>query len=76
MNHRLSSFCLSLFVVLVSHCAFAAPAAEKEWNFLIFMNGVNSLDSYTVSNLKQMEAVGSNDKMNILVQWGTSSNSA
>lgn len=43
----------------------------KEWNFLIFLNGVNSLDSFGSMNINQMETVGSNDKINILVQWGT-----
>lgn len=74
MNHRLSSFWISVLLVISSTLAQAA-APEREWNFLIFMNGVNSLDTFTTSNLKQMEAVGSNDKINILVQWGTASNS-
>jgi hypothetical protein len=44
---------------------------QKEWNFLIYLNGVNSLDQFGAININQMEAVGSNANLNILVQWGT-----
>lgn len=45
----------------------------KDWNFLVFINGVNNLDSFGDLNINQMEDVGSNDNLNILVQWGSSS---
>jgi hypothetical protein len=43
----------------------------KEWNFLVFINGVNNLDRFGKMNINQMEEIGSSDKMNILVQWGS-----
>lgn len=48
------------------------PGEVKEWTFLSFMNGKNSLDSYTELNLNQMETVGSTDQVNFLVQWASS----
>lgn len=60
---------LSLTVVT----AKAAPRAdEKEWTFLLFLNGHNSLASYSDMNLKDMEKVGSTDQVNLVVEWGKS----
>lgn len=49
------------------------PMAEKEWTFLVFLNGHNSLSSYTTMNLKDMEKTGSSDQLNIVVEWGQTS---
>lgn len=50
----------------------AAKAQEpKEWTFMVFLNGHNNLDSFGTLNMKQMEQVGSNDKVNIVVQWAS-----
>lgn len=38
------------------------------WNFLVFMNGDNNLESYVVHDLNELEAVGSGDGVNVLVQ--------
>ncbi len=45
--------------------------SPKKWTFLIFINGNNSLDSYGAYNIKQMEKIGSNDQMNVVVQWAS-----
>ncbi|HWU42127.1 MAG TPA: clostripain-related cysteine peptidase, partial [Bdellovibrio sp.] len=71
MNH-LSRVLLCLFLFLGATSQAAEPM--KEWNFLVFINGVNNLDSYGAQNINQMETVGSTDKMNILVQWGSWAN--
>lgn len=72
MNHRMTLLGLLLSLMF----SFTTHAAEmKEWNFLVFLNGVNNLDSFGKLNLNQMETVGSSDKMNILVQWGSYANS-
>ena len=72
-NHR-SRILISLVLLLFTSFAHAADTQEKEWNLLIYLNGVNSLDQFAPINLKQMETVGSTDKLNILVQWGSESN--
>ncbi len=41
----------------------------KAWTVMVFINGDNNLTSYGVSDIDEMESVGSNDYMNILVQF-------
>lgn len=50
------------------------PLAEKEWTFLLFLNGHNNLDSFGAMNINQMEQVGSNENLNIVVQWASMDN--
>lgn len=50
-----------------------AAAAEKEWTFLLFLNGHNNLSSYGDMNLKDMEKSGSSDQVNLVVEWGSTS---
>ncbi|MFZ3230612.1 MAG: clostripain-related cysteine peptidase [Pseudobdellovibrio sp.] len=47
-----------------------APADEKEWTFLLFLNGHNNLSSFGDMNLKDMEKSGSTDQVNYIVEWG------
>lgn len=47
-----------------------AKATQAEWNILVFMNGKNNLEPFTVHNWNQMAKVGSSDKVNILVEYG------
>jgi hypothetical protein len=48
-----------------------AASAVKEWTVLNFINGKNNLDSYGAMNINQMEEVGSTDKINMVVEWGS-----
>jgi len=51
--------------------ASAGPErAEKEWTVLLYLNGNNSLASQAISTLKQMEFVGSDQKMDFVAQVG------
>lgn len=43
----------------------------KEWTFMVFLNGHNNLDPFGTLNLRQMERVGSNDRINLVVQWAS-----
>jgi hypothetical protein len=47
------------------------PTQPKDWTFLIYLNGNNNLDSFGALNINQMEKVGSNAKINIVVQWAS-----
>jgi hypothetical protein len=49
----------------------ASTKAEKEWTFLLFLNGHNNLDSFGDYNINQMEQVGSSDQVNMVVQWAS-----
>lgn len=50
----------------------AAPAAEREWLVLVFINGVNDLGilGFANSDINEMEAVGSTDRMAVVVEYG------
>ncbi len=66
----------NLFVVLAltiaSLAAHATPKPEKEWTFLLFLNGHNNLSSYGDMNIIDMEKSGSTDQVNLVVEWGKS----
>jgi hypothetical protein len=64
---------LSLSVASTAFVPSTATAApeQKDWNMLVFLNGVNNLDEFGAMNINQMEESGSNDRLNILVQWGS-----
>ncbi len=47
---------------------------QKEWTFLLFLNGHNNLDSYGKMNLNSMEEVGSTAQVNLVVQWASLAN--
>ncbi|MBI4350884.1 MAG: hypothetical protein HY550_05560 [Elusimicrobia bacterium] len=51
----------------------AAPAAaEREWLVLVFINGVNDLGilGFADKDINEMEAVGSSDKLAVVVEYG------
>lgn len=47
---------------------------EKEWTFLLFLNGHNNLDYFGGYNINQMEQTGSTDQLNLVVQWASLEN--
>lgn len=63
MKFRIAILCLFISTFAV--------AAQKDWTLLLFLNGHNDLDSNTTVNINQMEKVGSNDQVNIVVQWAS-----
>jgi hypothetical protein len=72
-KHLVSLFVFMMVLSLFPGSANAAEAV-KEWTFLIFLNGHNNLDSFGTENIRGMEEVGSNDKINIVVQWASYTN--
>lgn len=59
-------------VFLFTTAIFAAPV-EKEWTFLVFINGHNNLSSFADMNIIDMEKVGSTKDLNVVVEWGSES---
>lgn len=51
--------------------AQAAASEPKEWTMMVFINGHNSLDTFGALNINQMETIGSNSDLNIVVQWAS-----
>jgi hypothetical protein len=47
-----------------------AKAAPKKWTIMVYLDGKNSLEEFVYTNLHQMEAVGSTDKVNVVVEVG------
>jgi hypothetical protein len=70
-----TAFLLST-ALLTTHANAADEKApqQKEWTFLLFLNGHNNLDSYGAYNINQMEEVGSSNDLNMVVQWASLAN--
>lgn len=64
---------LFTMVLALAFKAQALPLAEKEWTFLLFLNGHNNLSSFGDMNIKDMEKSGSTDQVNLVVEWGSAS---
>ncbi len=49
-----------------------APAAERDWLVMVFINGVNDLGilGYANKDINEMEQVGSSDRMAVVVEYG------
>ena len=48
----------------------AAQKAPAEWTIMVYINGKNDLEPYALKDMNEMEMVGSNPKMNIVVEAG------
>lgn len=46
---------------------FTQNAAPVKWNFLVYLDGDNSLERYAIEDINEMERIGSNRDVNILV---------
>ncbi len=42
-------------------------ASPRKWNFLVYMDGDNDLETYAIMDVNEMEQVGSNQDVNIIV---------
>ena len=60
-----------LFMSMLFSLGTLAAQPEKEWTFLVFLNGHNNLSSFGDMNIRDMEKVGSTKDINILVEWGS-----
>ncbi|MBI4862473.1 MAG: hypothetical protein HY815_19765 [Candidatus Riflebacteria bacterium] len=66
----------TLVILALPIMAFAQDVqAEKEWTFMVFLNGDNNLDSAGVDDMNEMEKVGSTDQVNIIAQHDRSGSS-
>ncbi len=55
--------------VKLSKDAAAAQPVEKEWTVLVFVEGRNNLHMFARRNIQEMAMIGSNERVNVLVQW-------
>src|SRR6267378_4248907 len=66
----LCALVLLCFGVTPSLASQASPASKAEWTVMVFLNAKNNLECFGLQNFAQMAAVGSNDKVNMLVDFG------
>lgn len=66
MKRVISILAVALFVAFCVAPVSAAPRAEKEWTWMVFLNADNNLDSFGVQDQDEMAKVGSNDWLNIV----------
>jgi hypothetical protein len=75
MKHNLIFFSRLLTILITIGAlptqAWCRAADLKDWTFLVFLNGNNSLDSFGSDDLNEMENVGSTDRINVVVQWAS-----
>jgi len=67
---------ISIFPVFSAQWAIASPEEApqlKDWTFLVYLNGDNTLDSFGPLDINEMEKVGSTDQINVVVQWASKS---
>jgi len=41
--------------------------ARRKWNFLVYLDGDNDLETYAIKDINEMEQIGSNQDVNIIV---------
>ena len=57
------------FAALVLLAApLSAQVAEKAWTVMVFINADNNLDAAGVADVNEMERIGSNEQVNVIVQ--------
>lgn len=44
--------------------------SDAEWTIMVFVNGKNNLEQFAISDVNEMEMIGSTDKVNIVVEFG------
>ncbi len=47
-----------------------AAKTVKEWTIMVYLNAKNDLERFGIKDMNEMEKVGSNDNINIVVQMG------
>ncbi len=67
-NLKRASLMLAAFI---GFSAAADEVAQKDWTILVFLNGNNNLDSFGSEDVNEMERVGSNERVNVVVQWAS-----
>ena len=64
-TRKFAALALLILGILVSGCG-PHPAAVT-WNFLVYLDGDNNLESFAIDDFNEMEQVGSSANVNILV---------
>ncbi|MBN1755651.1 T9SS type A sorting domain-containing protein [bacterium] len=57
------------FVILFCILALATGLAAANWTFMVYLDGDNNLEGAGIDDMNEMESVGSNSNVNIVVQF-------
>lgn len=60
---------ITVFLILFSFSLNAQNSDVKEWTVIVFLNADNNLHAAGIDDINEMERIGSNDKINIVVQF-------
>ena len=58
---------ICLYYLITPYTA-ESQVQSKEWTIMIFMNGDNNLEAHAIDDMNEMERIGSDDAVNIVVQ--------
>lgn len=59
---------LLFILAIVAFLATNSFAATKEWTVMVFLNADNNLERFGISDLNEMERIGSDENLNMVVQ--------
>ncbi|MGC8784350.1 MAG: clostripain-related cysteine peptidase [Armatimonadota bacterium] len=54
---------------LQANASVGVQTVTREWTILVFMNAANNLEPDSIDDMNEMEQLGSNSDVNIVVQW-------
>ncbi len=69
-------FCIFISIIAMMHVtatvaqSLTNTTTEKEWTILVYLNAKNNLEDAGLTDFYEMKQVGSNDKINVVVQLG------
>ncbi len=71
---RTKAAIISIFIFITAiGVQIQAAMPEKEWTFLVYINGHNNLSFFSDRNIMGMERIGSTKDLNMVVEWGSES---
>ncbi|MGO9172939.1 MAG: clostripain-related cysteine peptidase [Rhodomicrobium sp.] len=65
-----------LFLLIVLSFVLIVPTLAADWTILIYMNAKNNLEADAIANFEDIASIGSNERVNILVEMGRPRNHA
>ena len=60
---------ISILFFLVSISSKAYPQKEASWTLMIYAQADPILNNFAIKNFNAMATIGSNEKMNLIIQW-------
>ncbi|KJC57516.1 hypothetical protein UP10_28455 [Bradyrhizobium sp. LTSPM299] len=68
MKFQIAKLLVSIAIMCLATNSVLADTAE--WTLMVFMNGKNSLEADALANFREIAAIGSTSKVNVVVEMG------